>query len=160
MKKTIVNVLTVCLVLLFALSSCSLDSALEALRGNKYIEWGWTEADTTNVDAVNDAITNIKTDNTAVVDDESGELDLSAVDENSGLYAIWQATEALGKVTGGDVKITLDDKQQEAVKGGVLGPARCLRRDHAGSCRRQPAVCRQGIHGPRQRDDLYSLDLA
>lgn len=120
MKKTIVNVLTVCLVLLFALSSCSLDSALEALRGNKYIEWGWTEADTTNVDAVNDAITNIKTDNTAVVDDESGELDLSAVDENSGLYAIWQATEALGKVTGGDVKITLDDKQQEAVKGGVL----------------------------------------
>ena len=121
MKKTIVNVLTVCLVLLFALSSCSLDSALEALRGNKYIEWGWTEADTTNVDAVNDAITDIKTDNTAVVDDESGELDLSKVTEDSGLYAIWQATEALSSVTEREVKITLTDEQKKVVQeGGVL----------------------------------------
>lgn len=122
MGKRIVNVLTVCLVLLFALSSCSLDSALEALRGNKYIEWGWTEADTTNVDAVNDAITNIKTDNTAVVDDESGELDLSKVDEKSGLYAIKQATEALKNATGSteDITITLTNEQKTAVEGGVL----------------------------------------
>ena len=123
MKKTIVNVLTVCLVLLFALSSCSLDSALEALRGNKYIEWGWTEADTTNVNAVNDAITNIeKEDTSGLVTEGSNELDLSKVDENSGLYAIKQATEALKSATSSlaDITITLTDDQKTAVEKGVL----------------------------------------
>lgn len=123
MKKTIVNVLTVCLVLLFALSSCSLDSALEALRGNKYIEWGWTEADTTNVNAVNDAITNIKPENTdGLVNEDGNELDLSSVDEDSGLYAIKQATDALKSATGShaDITITLTVDQKTAVKKGVL----------------------------------------
>ena len=121
MGKRIVNVLTVCLVLLFALSSCSLDSALEALRGNKYIEWGWTEADTTNVNAVNDAITNIeKEDTSGLVTEGSNELDLSKVDEKSGLYAIRQATDALGRVAGSDVKITLTEDQKTAVEKGVL----------------------------------------
>ena len=123
MKKTIVNVLTVCLVLLFALSSCSLDSALEALRGNKYIEWGWTEADTTNVNAVNDAITNIeKEDTSGLVTEGSNELDPSKVDENSGLYAIKQATEALKSATSSlaDITITLTDDQKTAVEKGVL----------------------------------------
>lgn len=123
MGKRIVNVLTVCLVLLFALSSCSLDSALEALRGNKYIEWGWTEADTTNVNAVNDAITNIKTENTdGLVDKDSNKLDLSSVGEDSGLYAIKQATDALKSATGSqnDITITLTDDQKTAVEKGVL----------------------------------------
>ena len=123
MGKRIVNVLTVCLVLLFALSSCSLDSALEALRGNKYIEWGWTEADTTNVNAVNDAITNIeKEDTSGLVTEVSSELDLSKVDENSGLYAIKQATDALKSATGSqtDITITLTDDQKTAVEKGVL----------------------------------------
>ena len=123
MGKRIVNVLTVCLVLLFALSSCSLDSALEALRGNKYIEWGWTEADTTNVNAVNDAITNIKPEKTdGLVDKESNKLDLSSVDEDSGLYAIKQATDALRSATGSqnDITITLTDEQKTAVEKGVL----------------------------------------
>ena len=123
MKKTVVNVLTVCLVLLFALSSCSLDSALEALRGNKYIEWGWTEADTTNVNAVNDAITNIeKEDTSGLVTEGSNELDLSKVGENSGLYAIKQATEALKSATGSqtDITITLTGDQKTAVEKGVL----------------------------------------
>lgn len=123
MGKRIVNVLTVCLVLLFALSSCSLDSALDALRGNKYIEWGWTEADTTNVDAVNDAITNIKPEDTKdLVTEGSNELDLSSVDKGSGLYAIKQATEALKSATGSqtDITITLTDDQKIAVEKGVL----------------------------------------
>ena len=123
MGKRIVNVLTVCLVLLFALSSCSLDSALDALRGNKYIEWGWTEADTTNVNAVNDAITNIKPEYTdGLVNEDSNELDPSKVDEKSGLYAIKQATDALKSATGSltDITITLTDEQETAVKGGVL----------------------------------------
>lgn len=123
MGKRIVNVLTVCIVLLFALSSCSLDSALEALRGNKYIEWGWTEADTTNVNAVNDAITNIKPENTdGLVDEAGNELDLSSVGEDSGLYAIKQATDALKSATGSqtDITITLTDEQKTAVENGVL----------------------------------------
>lgn len=122
MGKRIVNVLTVCLVLLFALSSCSLDQALDALRGNKYIEWGWTEADTTNVDAVNDAITNIKTEKTENIVKDDGSLDLSSVEEGSGLYAIRQATDALKSATGsaGDITIKLTDDQKKAVDGGVL----------------------------------------
>ena len=130
MGKRIVNVLTVCLVLLFALSSCSLDSALDALRGNKYIEWGWTEADTTNVNAVNDAITNIKTEDTStVVSEDSNELDLSNVTEDSGLYAIKQATDALSTVTDSDVKITLTPDQKDAVKGGVLATMTGTKKD-------------------------------
>ncbi|MBO8443665.1 MAG: hypothetical protein IAC42_07940 [Spirochaetes bacterium] len=123
MKKTIVNVLTVCLVMLFVLSSCTLDQALDALRGNKYIEWGWTEADTTNVNAVNDAITNIKPEYTdGLVNEDSNELDLSSVGKDSGLYAIKQATDALKSATGSltDITITLTDEQETAVKGGVL----------------------------------------
>ena len=123
MGKRIVNVLTVCLVLLFALSSCSLDSALDALRGNKYIEWGWTEADTTNVNAVNDAITNIKPEKTdGLVNEDGNELDLSNVDKDSGLYAIKQATDALKSATGSqtDITITLTDDQKTAVEKGVL----------------------------------------
>lgn len=125
MGKRIVNVLTVCLVLLFALSSCSLDQALDALRGNKYIEWGWTEADTTNVDAVNDAITNIEPENTKniVIDDgDDGILDLSSVEEGSGLYAIKQATVALKNATDSTEYITikLDKNQKDAISKGVL----------------------------------------
>lgn len=125
MGKRIVNVLTVCLVLLFALSSCSLDSALDALRGNKYIEWGWTEADTTNVDAVNDAITNIETENTEGIVKDAGDdgiLDLSSVEEGSGLYAIKQAMKSLESATGSDldITITLTSEQKTAVEGGVL----------------------------------------
>ena len=156
MGKRIVNVLTVCLVLLFALSSCSLDSALDALRGNKYIEWGWTEADTTNVDAVNDAITNIKTDNTAVVDDESGELDLTDVTEDSGLYVIWQATDALSSVTDSEVKITLTDEQKKVVQeGGVLATMTGTEKNDFMS------NINSSLNGAqRQCNDQYSLDLA
>lgn len=124
MGKRIVNVLTVCLVLLFALSSCSLDSALDALRGNKYIEWGWAEADTTNVNAVNDAITNIKTEYTENIvedDGDDGILDLSSVEEGSGLYVIKQATDALKNATDSTVvNIKLDKNQKDAISKGVL----------------------------------------
>lgn len=120
MGKRIVNVLTVCLVLLFALSSCSLDQALDALRGNKYIEWGWTEADTTNVNAVNDAITNIETEKMEGIVGDDGSLDLSSVSDKPGLSAIKQATDALVSVTNSEVKITLTDDQKTAVEKGVL----------------------------------------
>lgn len=132
MGKRIVNVLTVCIVLLFALSSCSLDSALEALRGNKYIEWGWTEADTTNVNAVNDAITNIeKEDTSGLLTEDNNELDLSSVDKDSGLYAIKQATDALKTATGSqtDITITLTDDQKTAVKNGVLATMTGTKKD-------------------------------
>lgn len=130
MGKRIVNVLTVCLVLLFALSSCSLDQALDALRGNKYIEWGWTEADTTNVDAVNDSISKIEKEDTTGIVNDSNELDLSSVvDESSGLFAIKQATDALSSVTDTAVKITLTNEQKEAISDGVLATMTGTKKD-------------------------------
>lgn len=130
MKKTIVNVLTVCLVMLFVLSSCTLDQALDALRGNKYIEWGWTEADTTNVDAVNDSISKIEKEDTTGIVNDSNELDLSSVvDESSGLFAIKQATDALSSVTDTTVKITLTNEQKEAISDGVLATMTGTKKD-------------------------------
>ena len=59
MGKRIVNVLTVCIVLLFALSSCTLDSALDALSGNVYGKLG-VKFDNPAADATKETIDNTK----------------------------------------------------------------------------------------------------
>lgn len=75
MGKRIVNVLTVCLVLLFALSSCSLDSALDALSGNVYGKLG-VKFDNPAADATKETI-----DNTEVAATEDAiDVNKSSVD--------------------------------------------------------------------------------
>ena len=63
MRRKFISILVVCLLLLFTMASCSLDSAFESLQGNKYFEWGWISVDIKNVSAVNDAINNTETVN-------------------------------------------------------------------------------------------------
>lgn len=69
-----------CALILVALSSCSLEEALDAMMGNKYIEMGWAELDTSNADNVNKAVGDMGADESsknAISDD--GELDLSQI---------------------------------------------------------------------------------
>lgn len=69
-----------CALILVALSSCSLEEALDAMMGNKYIEMGWAELDTSNADNVNKAVGDMGADESsknAISDD--GKLDISQI---------------------------------------------------------------------------------
>lgn len=80
MGKRIVNVLTVCLVLLFALSSCSLDSALDALSGNVYGKLG-VKFDNPAADATKETIDNTKVaKNEEAIDDSNNSVDIAKLD--------------------------------------------------------------------------------
>ena len=80
MGKRIVNVLTVCLVLLFALSSCSLDSALDALSGNVYGKLG-VKLDNPAADATKETIDNTKVaKNEEAIDDSNNSVDIAKLD--------------------------------------------------------------------------------
>ena len=69
-----------CALILVALSSCSLEEALDAMMGNKYIEMGWAELDTSNADNVNKAVGDMGADESSknAISDE-GKLDLSQI---------------------------------------------------------------------------------
>ena len=80
MKRRVIEVLMLCALILVALSSCSLEEALDAMMGNKYIEMGWAELDTSNADNVNKAVGGMGADESsknAISDD--GKLDLSQI---------------------------------------------------------------------------------
>lgn len=80
MGKRIVNVLTVCIVLLFALSSCSLDSALDALSGNVYGKLG-VKFDNPAADATKETIDNTKVaKNEEAIDDSNNSVDIAKLD--------------------------------------------------------------------------------
>ena len=60
MKKKVFSVLALCVLLLLSFSACSLDQALDALAGNKYIEWGIAEVDTSASDAAVSMVSEMK----------------------------------------------------------------------------------------------------
>lgn len=80
MGKRIVNVLTVCLVLLFALSSCSLDQALDALSGNVYGKLG-VKFDNPAADATKETIDNTEVEkNDDAIDVSNSAVDIAKLD--------------------------------------------------------------------------------
>ncbi len=104
MKRRVIEVLMLCALILVALSSCSLEEALDAMMGNKYIEMGWAELDTSNADNVNKAVGDMGADESsknAISDD--GKLDLSQIGSMD------TVNEALKNAGISDTTITISD---------------------------------------------------
>ena len=122
MGKRIVNVLTVCLVLLFALSSCSLDSALDALSGNVYGKLG-VKFDNPAADATRETIdktvaTKPETGSGLVTDDD-GNVTAIDVAEIEGFKDFSNALKEIG-----DGSAIIDDAvlAERIATNGLLTP--------------------------------------
>ena len=122
MGKRIVNVLTVCIVLLFALSSCSLDSALDALSGNVYGKLG-VKFDNPAADATKETIdktvaTKPETGSGLVTDDD-GNVTAIDVAEIEGFKDFSNALKEIG-----DGSAIIDDAvlAERIATNGLLTP--------------------------------------
>lgn len=106
-----------CALILVALSSCSLEEALDAMMGNKYIEMGWAELDTSNADNVNKAVGDMGADESSknAISDE-GKLDLSQIGSMD------TVNEALKNAGITDTTITISDSNlvQSIKDNGIL----------------------------------------
>ena len=108
-----------CALILVALSSCSLEEALDAMMGNKYIEMGWAELDTSNADKVNEAVNDMKPDTPkeGSVDTATGDIDLAGFDSLS------TVNEALKSALGEDFNLSINvgtDVAESISKNGIL----------------------------------------
>lgn len=113
MKKKVFSVLALCVLLLLSFSACSLDQALDALAGNKYIEWGITEVDTSASDAAVSMVSEMKkADASSAVNGTS--VDVSKI---AGFESVSSALEKAGIDTSLNVEGTLAAKIAE---GGLL----------------------------------------
>lgn len=115
MKRKVSVILGICILMLIALSSCSLDEALDRLQGNKYIEWGWAEIDTASVDAVVAIVDNMSKNKVTVGED--GKLSL---EDNPALESIKYALDALAGGSSGNVSLDLGDRQKIIKDNGIL----------------------------------------
>ncbi len=113
MKKKVFNVLALCVLLLLSFSACSLDQALDALAGNKYIEWGIAEVDTSASDAAVSMVSEMKkADASSAVSGTS--VDVSKI---AGFESVSSALEKAGIDTSLNVDSNLAAKIAE---GGLL----------------------------------------
>lgn len=126
MGKRIVNVLTVCLVLLFALSSCSLDSALDALSGNVYGKLG-VKFDNPAADATKETID--ETDFT-IPDEDSGAIISTVEGDNKKVQSVdlskisgfTEISNALNNIGGGSAIIDDATLAESIANNGLLTP--------------------------------------
>lgn len=113
MKKKVFSVLALCVLLLLSFSACSLDQALDALAGNKYIEWGIAEVDTSASDAAVSMVSEMKkADASSAVSGTS--VDVSKI---AGFESVSSALEKAGIGTSLNVDGNLAAKIAE---GGLL----------------------------------------
>ena len=116
MKRKVSVILGICILMLIALSSCSLDEALDRLQGNKYIEWGWAEIDTASVDAVVAIVDNMSKNEVNV--GEGGNLSL---ENNPALESIKNALDALaGEGSSGNASLDLGERADIIQNNGIL----------------------------------------
>ena len=114
MKRKVSVILGICILMLIALSSCSLDEALDRLQGNKYIEWGWAEIDTASVDAVVAIVDNMSKNEVKI---EGGNLSL---EDNPALESIKNALDALAGGSSENVSLNLGDRSEIIKNNGIL----------------------------------------
>lgn len=122
MRRKFISVLVVCLLLLFTMASCSLDSAFESLQGNKYFEWGWISVDIKNVSAVNDAINNTETVNDIFNNEGSSGSTNELTSDTLTKLGLGSVETAIKDIAGENVSvsITIPEEQKEIVDKGVL----------------------------------------
>lgn len=113
MKKKVFSVLALCVLLLLSFSACSLDQALDALAGNKYIEWGIAEVDTSASDAAVSMVSEMKkADASSAVSGTS--VDVSKI---AGFESVSSALEKAGI----DTSLNVDGKLAAKIaEGGLL----------------------------------------
>lgn len=126
MEKRIVNVLTVCLVLLFALSSCSLDSALDALSGNVYGKLG-VKFDNPAADATKETIDSTDVTNPTsedggiIMTEEEGQKTPTGIDLSK-IEGFNDLSNALGSIAGNSTTIEDRDLASSIAQSGLLTP--------------------------------------
>lgn len=122
MGKRIVNVLTVCLVLLFALSSCTLDQALDALCGNVYgklgVKFDNPAASATKETIDSTDVTKPTNGNGIVMGDDNTPtgVDLSEIEGFSDLSKAFQS------IAGENAIISDSDLASSIAQSGLLTP--------------------------------------
>lgn len=126
MGKRIVNVLTVCLVLLFALSSCSLDSALDALSGNVYgklgVKFDNPAADATKETIESTDVTNPTSENGGIImTEEEGQKTPTGIDLSK-IKGFTDLSDALGSIAGNNTTINNRDLATSIATSGLLTP--------------------------------------
>ena len=126
MGKRIVNVLTVCIVLLFALSSCSLDSALDALSGNVYgklgVKFDNPAADATKETIESTDITNPTSENGGIImTEEEGQKTPTGIDLSK-IKGFTDLSDALGSIAGNNTTINNRDLATSIATSGLLTP--------------------------------------
>lgn len=113
MKKKVFSVLALCVLLLLSFSACSLDQALDALAGNKYIEWGIAEVDTSASDAAVSMVSEMKKA------DASGAVSGTSVDVSK-IAGFESVSSALEKARIG-TSLTVDSNLAAKIaEGGLL----------------------------------------
>ena len=122
MRRKFISILVVCLLLLFTMASCSLDSAFESLQGNKYFEWGWISVDIKNVSAVNDAINNTETVNDIFNDEDSSGSTNVLTSETLTKLGLDSVETAIKDIAGENVSVSIriPEEQKSIVDKGVL----------------------------------------
>ena len=114
MKKKVFNVLALCVLLLLSFSACSLDQALDALAGNKYIEWGIAEVDTSASDAAVSMVSEMKkADASSAVSGTS--VDVSKI---AGFESVSSALEKAG--IGTSLNVVDSNLAAKIAEGGLL----------------------------------------
>lgn len=114
MKKKVFNVLALCVLLLLSFSACSLDQALDALAGNKYIEWGIAEVDTSASDAAVSMVSEMKkADASSAVSGTS--VDVSKI---AGFESVSSALEKAGIDT--SLNVVDSNLAAKIAEGGLL----------------------------------------
>lgn len=126
MGKRIVNVLTVCIVLLFALSSCSLDSALDALSGNVYgklgVKFDNPAADATKETIESTDVTNPTSENGGIImTEEEGQKTPTGIDLSK-IKGFTDLSDALGSIAGNNTTINNRDLATSIATSGLLTP--------------------------------------
>ena len=114
MKKKVFSVLALCVLLLLSFSACSLDQALDALAGNKYIEWGIAEVDTSASDAAVSMVSEMKkADASSAVSGTS--VDVSKI---AGFESVSSALEKAGIDT--SLNVVDSNLAAKIAEGGLL----------------------------------------
>ena len=118
MKRKVSVILGICILMLIALSSCSLDD----LQGNLYLKSGLIDYKNSNLDGSKEIVENMKKANVDdAIDDSSSSLNLAKV---SGFEALENALNENKDALGGfELKIEISKELAENIKkNGILQP--------------------------------------
>ena len=120
MKRKVSVILGICILMLIALSSCSLDD----LQGNLYLKSGLIDYKNSNLDGSKEIVENMKKANVSDAIRESGDSSSLNLAEVSGFEALGKALEENEDALGGfELEIEISKELAENIKkNGILQP--------------------------------------